>query len=118
MDLRGHGAPTRAAVLTAQWQNVHWDIALRGNYTGRTRAWEAGTGCSPDQHDQQRCMNPDQVRWNLHLARQLGPRVTAALDVHNLFDAQPVNYQSDSGGQLAGLDDPLGRYFLLTLQFR
>ncbi|WMJ68328.1 TonB-dependent receptor [Stenotrophomonas sp. 24(2023)] len=118
VDLRGHGAPTRAAVLAAQWQNDHWDIALRGNYTGRTRAWEAGTTCRPDQHEQQRCMNPDQVRWNLHLARQLGRRVTAALDVHNLLDAQPVNYQADSGGQLAGLDDPLGRYFLLTLQFR
>ncbi|KAF1055461.1 MAG: Vitamin B12 transporter BtuB [Stenotrophomonas maltophilia] len=118
LDLRGYASPNHAAVLTAQWQNDRWDIALRGNYTGRTRAWEPGTTCSAAQQALKRCMNPDHVRWNLRLARQLGPRVTAALDVHNLLDAQPVNYLPGSGGQLAGLDDPLGRYFLLTLQFR
>ncbi|MNS93537.1 hypothetical protein D3C72_1277160 [compost metagenome] len=63
-------------------------------------------------------MNPAQLRWNLHLARRLSPRVIAALDVHNLLGTQPVNHLVGSGGQMAGLDDPLGRYFLLTLQFR
>ncbi len=43
--------------------------------------------------------------------------MTAALDVLNLLDTQPVNYLPGNGGLSVGLDDPLGRYFQLTLQF-
>ena len=118
MDLRGHATPAMAAILTVQWQNTAWDVALRGNQVGRTRAWLPGAECPDDQREMNHCMNPRQLRWNLHMARRLGPRVIAALDVHNVLDRQPVNYLVGNGGQLPGLDDPLGRYFLLTLQFR
>ncbi|HGM7299525.1 TPA: TonB-dependent receptor [Stenotrophomonas maltophilia] len=118
IDLRGHVTPEMAAVLNVQWQNSNWDIALRGNQVGRTRAWLPGAECPQRQIEQNHCMNPRQLRWNLHLARRLGTRVIAALDVHNVLDAQPVNYLVGNGGQLPGLDDPLGRYYLLTLQFR
>ena len=118
VDLRGHATPTFAGIVNVQWQNPSWDIALRGNRIGRTRAWLAGEDCPQQQHDDRRCMNPAQLRWNLHVARKLSPRVVAALDVHNVLDTAPVNYLVGSGGQMAGLDDPLGRYFLLTLQFR
>ncbi|MBH1368326.1 TonB-dependent receptor [Stenotrophomonas maltophilia] len=118
VDLRGHVTPTMAAVLNVQWQNSNWDIALRGNQVGRTRAWLPGAECPEEQREQNHCMNPRQLRWNLHLARRLGPRVVAALDVHNVLDTQPVNYLVGNGGQMPGLDDPLGRYFLLTLQIR
>lgn len=118
IDLRGHVTPGMAAVLNVQWQNSNWDIALRGNQVGRTRAWLPGAECPQDQIEQNHCMNPRQLRWNLHLARRLGPRVVAALDVHNVLDTQPVNYLVGNGGQMPGLDDPLGRYYLLTLQFR
>ncbi|HDS0949962.1 TPA: TonB-dependent receptor [Stenotrophomonas maltophilia] len=118
VDLRGHATPEVAGILNMQWQNPSWDIALRGNRVGRTRAWLAGEDCPQDQREERRCMNPAQLRWNLHVARKLSPRVIAALDVHNLLDTQPVNHLVGSGGQMPGLDDPLGRYFLLTLQFR
>ncbi|WP_313435414.1 TonB-dependent receptor [Stenotrophomonas sp.] len=118
VDLRGHATPEVAGILNVQWQNPSWDIALRGNRVGRTRAWLAGEDCPQDQREERRCMNPAQLRWNLHVARKLSPRVIAALDVHNLLDTQPVNHLVGSGGQMPGLDDPLGRYFLLTLQFR
>jgi iron complex outermembrane receptor protein len=118
VDLRGHATPAMAAILTVQWQNTAWDVALRGNQVGRTRAWLPGAECPDDQREMNHCMNPRQLRWNLHMARRLGPRVIAALDVHNVLDRQPVNYLVGNGGQLPGLDDPLGRYFLLTLQFR
>ncbi|MCC7635984.1 TonB-dependent receptor [Stenotrophomonas rhizophila] len=118
VDLRGHATPRHAAVFGTQWQNPHWDIAVRANYVGRTRAWLPGQACPPLQHEQQRCSNPDRLYWNLHLGRQLGPRTALALDVHNLFDAPPVNHLVGNGGLARGRDDPLGRYFLLTLQLR
>ncbi|AWH24673.1 TonB-dependent receptor [Stenotrophomonas sp. YAU14D1_LEIMI4_1] len=118
VDLRGHATPERTAILTVQWQNPNWDIALRGNRVGRMRAWLAGETCPDEQRGEGHCMNPAQLRWNLHVARRLSPRLVAALDVHNVLDTEPVNYLPGSGGQVAGLDDPLGRYFLFTLQFR
>ena len=72
VDLRGHVTPTMAAVLNVQWQNSNWDIALRGNQVGRTRAWLPGAECPEKQREQNHCMNPRQLRWNLHLARRLG----------------------------------------------
>lgn len=116
VDLRGHATPQRAGVMTAQWQNRRWDVALRGNYVGRTRAWLPGAACTAEQRARKQCMNPSQLRWNLHLARQLGPRVSMALAVNNLLDASPVNHLPGNGGYAQGLDDPLGRYLLLTLQ--
>lgn len=118
VDLRGHATPTVAGILGVQWQNPAWDIALRGNRVGRTRAWLAGERCPDEQRERQQCMNPAQLRWNLHMARRFGPRLVAALDVHDLLDTTPVNHRIGSGGQMPGLDDPLGRYFLLSLQFR
>ena len=118
LDLRGHVTPALVGVFSTQWQNPRWDIALRANYVGRTRAWLPGETCATLQHEQGRCINPAQLRWNLHLGRQLGARVSVALDVHNLGDRQPVNYLADNGGLAPGLDDPLGRYFMLTLQVR
>jgi hypothetical protein len=74
VDLRGHVTPEMAAVLNVQWQNSNWDIALRGNQVGRTRAWLPGAECPQEQIEQNHCMNPRQLRWNLHLARRLGTR--------------------------------------------
>lgn len=118
LDLRGHSTPALAAVLSTQWQNEQWNIGLSGNYIGRTRVWLPGMSCKETQRKQGRCRNPDQLLWNVHLARSLGKRVNLALDVHNLLDTQPVNYLSVSGELTAGLNDPLGRYFMLTLQLR
>ena len=84
----------------------------------RTHAWQPGATCPAAQRSASHCNNPPQLRWNLHLERAVGPRLNAALDIHNLLDTQPTNYLPGNGGQAVGLDDPLGRYFMLTLQFR
>lgn len=118
MDLLGYSTPDTAGTLGVQWQDPRWDIALRANYRGSTLAWLPEQPCPAGQHDDGHCRNPDQLRWDLHLGRSFGPRFSAALDVHNLFDAQPVNYIPDNGTLVPGLDDPLGRYLRLTLTFR
>ena len=56
VDLRGHVTPELAAVLNAQWQNSNWDVALRGNQVGRTRAgcrgrMPAGSGRTEPLHE-------------------------------------------------------------------
>lgn len=117
-ELRGHATPATTAAATVQRQGRQWDVALQTHYTGSTRAWLPDTACPPAQRDIGHCNNPAQLRWNLHLERPLGPRLNAALDIHNLLDTKPVNYLPGNGGQAVGLDDPLGRYFILTLQFR
>jgi len=117
-NLRGHATPATAVTATVQWQGRQWDTALQAFYTGSTRAWQPEAACPPAQSGIGHCSNPAQLRWNLHLERPIGPRLTAALDIHNLLNTQPVNYLPGNGGQAVGLDDPLGRYFLLTLQFR
>ena len=117
-ELRGHNTPATTAAFTVQRQGQQWDVALQTRYTSSTRAWQPGTTCPTAQRNTNHCSNPAQLRWNLHMERPLTPRLTAALDIHNLLDTQPVNYLPGNGGQAVGLDDPLGRYFMLTLQFR
>ena len=117
IDLRGHATPGTAANASLHWQGARWGSALHARYAGSTRAWPAAGNCPAAQRGNDQCSNPAQLRWNLHLDRRIGARMTAALDVLNLFDTQPVNYLPGNGGLSAGLDDPLGRYFQLTLQF-
>ena len=117
-NLRGYATPATAATATVQWQGRQWDTALQAFYTGSTRAWQPDATCPFEQSGIGHCSNPAQLRWNLHLERPVGTRLNAALDIHNLLNTQPVNYLPGNGGQAVGLDDPLGRYFLLTLQFR
>ncbi len=117
-DLRRHVTPGTTVATTLHWQHRHWDSALQLRHTGSTRAWQPGTACVPGQRGNGHCSNPARLRLNLHLGHTLGPRLSAALDIHNLLDTQPVNYLPGNGGQAIGLDDPLGRYFQLTLQFR
>lgn len=80
-----------AVVLTTQWQLTHWDIAVRANQVSG-------------------------IHWNLHVRRQLAPRLSLALDVHNLLDASRFGYRGGTSG--SGAHDPLGRYVRLTLQVR
>lgn len=117
IDLRGHATPAIAAAATLQRQGPRWGSALHARYTGSTRAWQPGSACPAWQRGNH-CSNPAQLRWDLHLERRLGARLAAAVDIHNLLDTKPVNYLPGNGGLATGLDDPLGRYFQLTLQFR
>lgn len=105
IGLGSNARPTLAAVLTTQWQCTGWDVAVRANHLGsiRMRANENDLFAAPAQ-----------MRWNLHVRRQLASRLSVALDVHNLLDVRPVGYRIGRGG--SGLDDPLGRYLLVTLQ--
>ena len=117
-ELRGHATPATTVAATVQRQGPQWNVALQTRYTSSTHAWQPGATCPAAQRSASHCNNPPQLRWNLHLERALGPRLNAALDIHNLLDTQPTNYLPGNGGQAVGLDDPLGRYFMLTLQFR
>jgi outer membrane receptor protein involved in Fe transport len=117
IDLRGHATPGTAANASLHWQGARWGSALHARYAASTRAWPAAGSCPAAQRGNDQCSNPAQLRWNLHLDRRIGARMTAALDVLNLLDTRPVNYLPGNGGLSAGLDDPLGRYFQLTLQF-
>jgi len=116
IDLRGHATPGTAATASLQWQGTRWGSALHARYTGSTHAWQPGGACPAPQRGNGQCSNPAQLRWNLHLDRRIGPRFTAALDILNLLDTKPVNYLPGNGGLATGQDDPLGRYFQLTLQ--
>jgi len=117
IDLRGHATPGTAATASLQWQGARWGTTLHARYAGSTRAWPADGTCPALQRGRRHCSNPAQLRWNLHLDRRIGARFTAALDILNLLDTKPVNYLPGNGGLSTGLDDPLGRYFQLTLQF-
>ena len=117
IDLRGHATPGMAGTAALHWQGTHWGSALHARYAGSTRAWQPGAACPSTQRGDGKCSNPAQLRWNLHLDRRIGARMTAALDILNLLDTKPVNYLPGNGGLSTGQDDPLGRYFQLTLQF-
>ena len=105
--------PFACRAITDEEKKASFDAAV-----SELEAWQPGATCPAAQRSASHCNNPPQLRWNLHLERAVGPRLNAALDIHNLLDTQPTNYLPGNGGQAVGLDDPLGRYFMLTLQFR
>lgn len=112
--LGGQTTASVATALTTQWQSIRWDIAVRANYRGGIRGWSNGNDPSAAQVREGHRAPPAHVRWNVHVRRQLSPRLSVALDLHDLLDARATGRRIGHGGGDA--DEPLGRYLLLTLQ--
>jgi outer membrane receptor protein involved in Fe transport len=65
-----------------------------------------------------RCTTPGSGRLDLHLGYAGFERWQVSLNVQDLGDREPVNFDIDKGGYDIAFDDPRGRYYLLSAGYR
>ena len=77
-----------------------------------------GEECPFYNAEAKKCRTPSSKTLDLNVAYLGLDDWKFALNVHNLRDRDPVNYDVDKAGYDIAYDDPRGRYYLLSATWR
>ena len=114
----GSGTPDRRAMASVQWGLTDWSSTLSLNYRGDVDVARPGEECPPTNREAKRCRTPSSKIWDLNIAYLGIDDWQLALNVHNLRDDDPVNYDVHKAGYDIAYDDPRGRYYLFSATWR
>lgn len=117
LDYAGYGAPDRTALAGLQWAYGNWSTTVNARALGSSRIGQPGQDCDKLYVLAGRCRNPGSTTLDLNLDYNV-ERWRFSLNVHDLGDRTPVNYDVSKGGYDIAYDDPRGRYFLLSAAYR
>lgn len=115
LDQAGYGAPDHVLVSSLEWTQGNWQATLGLRRNGPARVAEAGEACPAINRDAGHCTTPGSTIANLDLAHALSGGWRAGLNIDNLLNRSPVEYDPSKGGYDIAHDDPRGRYFGLTI---
>ncbi|GAB3353809.1 TonB-dependent receptor domain-containing protein [Lysobacter tyrosinilyticus] len=118
LDYAGSGTPDRRATASVQWGTTDWNSTLSLHYRGDVRVARPGQECPSYNKEAKRCRTPSSKTLDLNVAYLGFDDWQFALNVNNLRDQDPVNYDVDKGGYDIAYDDPRGRYFLFSATWR
>ncbi|HEY0662502.1 MAG TPA: TonB-dependent receptor [Lysobacter sp.] len=118
LDHAGHGAPDRSMLAAVQWAYSDWTTTLNLQGFGPTRVNRAGEPCPKYNDMAGHCTTPGATTLDLNLAYSGIANWHFALNVRDLRDRQPLNYDIEKGGYDIARDDPRGRYYLLSAAYR
>lgn len=118
LDYAGHGAPQRSVLAGAEWSIGDWITALNLHELGPSDVAAPGQPCPLRNASARKCTTPAWTTADLYLAYVglVGWRLS--LNINNLTDHQPVNYDPDKLGYDIAYDDPRGRYYLVSAAYR
>ncbi|SFK27666.1 Outer membrane receptor proteins, mostly Fe transport [Lysobacter sp. cf310] len=117
LDYAGYGAPDRTALAGLQWSYGNWSTTVNARMLGSSRVGMPDQDCPKRNVLAKHCRNPGSTTLDLNLDYNV-ERWRFSLNVHDLGDRTPVNYDVSKGGYDIAYDDPRGRYFLLSAAYR
>jgi len=118
LDHAGHRAPDRSVLAALQWSYSDWTTTLNLQGVGPSRVYRAGESCPEYNLAVRRCSTPGSTTLDLNLAYSGFSNWHLALNVRDLRDRKPVNFDVEKGGYDIAYDDPRGRYYLLSAAYR
>ena len=113
-EFAGYQAPDRSALGYVQWRRSGWQATLSARALGPVKVGGPVDGCPRLNREAGRCRTPGWTSFDLDVAYSW-PHWRVALNMRDLTDRAPVNYDVDRGGYDIALDDPRGRFYLLSL---
>ena len=120
LDYSGFGTPNRTVLGSVSWTYRDWIATLNLRYMGPATVWitEPGQACPTFGGVAGRCRTPSASLLGLDLAYGGFDKWLIGLNVSNLNDRRPVNYDYSYGGYSIVDDDPVGRYYLVSAMYR
>lgn len=118
LDYAGHRAPQRAALLGLEWNIGNWLTTLNVHQFGPADVAVPGQPCPEWNVAVGKCTTPSATTADLYVAWAGLQNWRFSLNVNNLTDHEPVNYDVVRGGYDIAYDDPRGRYYLLSAAWR
>ncbi len=118
LDYAGYNGPQRAVLAGVEWLYGHWNTTLNLHEYGPVNVGQPGQPCPPENLEVRRCRTPAFATADLYLAYTGWAGWKLSLNINNLTDHTPVNYDVNKGGYDIAYDDPRGRYYLLSAAYR
>lgn len=118
LDYAGFRSPDRRATTSVQWALAKWTSTLSLHYRGDVRVARPGDECPQYNVEAKKCRTPSSRTLDLNVAYLGFDDWQLALNVQNLRNQNPVNYDVRKGGYDIAYDDPRGRYYLLSATWR
>lgn len=120
LDYAGFGTPNRTVLGSVRWTYRDWITTLNLRYMGpATVAIKTpGQPCPTIGGVVGRCRTPSATLLGFDVAYGGFDKWLIGLNVSNLNDRRPVNYDYSYGGYSIVDDDPVGRYYLVSAMYR
>jgi len=117
MDRVGHRAPATAGTTSLQWAQGAWAASAHLRHFSGYAIHDTAAPCPTGNVAARHCRNPSitTVAIGASYASPSGWRASAF--VNNLTDHQPVDYDTARSGYNPSLDEPIGRSYLLRLDY-
>ena len=117
-DYAGHGAPRRSGLAGVDWIYHDWTTTLNLRGVGPARVAAPGDACPPLNAAAGKCTTPGSGTADLNLRYARFEHWQLSLNVHDLGNRRPVNFDVGKGGYDIAFDDPRGRYYLFSAAYR
>ncbi|MET3929498.1 iron complex outermembrane receptor protein [Lysobacter sp. OAE881] len=118
LDYAGHGSPKRSVLAGAEWMFGDWITTLNVHQLGPVDIASPSGTCPTLNTQAGRCRTPSSTTADLYLAYIGFDSWRLSLNIDNLTDREPRNYDPAKGGYDIAYDDPRGRYYLVSATYR
>ncbi|MCD9030992.1 TonB-dependent receptor [Luteimonas sp. Y-2-2-4F] len=118
VDRAGYRAPATTALASIQWKRDAWSASMHLRYFSGYTIHDSASACPDQNATAGRCRNPSisTVALGVSYASPMGWRASAF--ANNLTDRTPVDYDTERAGYNPSLDDPVGRSYVVRLDYR
>ncbi|MDR0182648.1 TonB-dependent receptor [Lysobacter arvi] len=118
LDYAGHGSPKRSVLAGLEWAYADWIATLNVHQLGPVEIAPPGGTCPTLNTQANRCRTPASTTADVYLAYVGFENWRLSLNVDNVTDREPRNYDPAKGGYDIAYDDPRGRYYLVSASYR
>jgi outer membrane receptor protein involved in Fe transport len=118
LDYAGHGSPKRSVLAGVEWLYADWIATLNVHQLGPVEIAAPGRACPTLNAQAEKCRTPASTTADVYLAYVGIENWRLSLNVDNVTDHEPRNYDAAKGGYDIAYDDPRGRYYLLSASYR
>jgi outer membrane receptor protein involved in Fe transport len=118
LDYAAYGTPNRSGLASVEWDYQDWTTTLNLHGVGPARVMLPGAICPRRNVAAGKCSTPGSGRLDLHLAYDGIDAWLLSVNVQDLGDRSPVNFDVFKGGYDIAFDDPRGRYYLFSAAYR
>ncbi|MGH8083224.1 MAG: TonB-dependent receptor domain-containing protein [Lysobacter sp.] len=117
-DYSGFGTPNRTLLGSVRWTYRDWITTLNLRYMGPATVYITEPDMKCPTRPGIRCRTPSGTLVGFDVAYGGFDKWLIGLNVSNLNDRRPVNYNYSQGGYSIVDDDPVGRYYLVSATYR
>ena len=118
LDYAGHGSPKRSVLAGLEWLYGDWITTLNVHQLGPVEIAAPGKPCATLNEEAEKCRTPASTTADVYLAYAGFANWRLSLNIDNVTDRDPRNYDPAKGGYDIAYDDPRGRFYLVSAAYR